>query len=203
MICNTQEMPVSSRSLIVSRIVEEVSAVPGASEPSREIEHIAHGVAAYIEGRPGAVCVESDYVLLTATRALASMGRENLARRWVAFRSGVARFSHWAAAGSEPMLVLDISRLRLPDGGVELALFSTVGIVLDAVADVWNESKGRGVLGLRRAADTAAALLGTPLRGRRTAALTAEVMAFCGERTRWIGEKRGWVTSPRIMNLDI
>jgi hypothetical protein len=204
MICESSDASVSPRSLIVSRILAEASAVPG--EPAvvrREIEEVAHGVAVFVEGRNASVCLESDGLLMWTSRALASLGRQQLARRFLLFRTGVARFSEWSVAPGEKVLVLDLSRLDLRNADCcELILFRALAVILEAAADAWDESQGRGVLGLRGVGAVSAALAGRPGRGRRASALAGEVLRGCELRLRLMARNRGWTESPRVMNLD-
>jgi len=165
---------------------------------------MVRGIAFFLERETGPVCVESPYVGTLATRALCSIGEERLARRLLVFGSGLVRRSDWHVAGGEEMLVLDLQRLRIRhEDSLELTLFRSLAVILDAVGDAWDPSGGRGTLGLRHVMSSAAAVLGASRRDRRSTRLAEDIRKHCDRKLPHLAAARGWQSVPRVMNLDL
>ena len=205
MISNADNAPATPRDVLVSRLVAQIAGAAAASDRGLEhVEELAQGVAAFLEREHGAFCVESPYVRVLASRALWSVGQQELARRLLLFGTGVVRTSEWLVTGGDKLLVLDLERLDFRrSGAMELALFRSLAVVTEAVADSWNATSGRGALGLRNAGATARSLLNCPRGGRRVGALVDEMKRACADRLDLVRRTREWAHSPRVLNLDI
>lgn len=204
MIWNAQEVTETSKGLVLSRIMSEIRAVCGDEDVHPdEIEEIARSVAMFLERQHLPYCVESKYLVLLASRALSSLGERKLARRLLVFGTGLVTSSEWIVTGQDAMLVLDLKRLTVRDSDcMELLLFELLTTVVEAVADVWDESGGRGVMGLRSVCWTSARLLGCRGKSRHARRLAEEIKTFCARKLDGIGQARGWKSSPLVMNLD-
>ena len=205
MIWNAQDRAAATRSVIVSRIMSEIDAVYDESPAGRRrIEHIAHGVACFIEQQPDGFCLESKALLLLTSRALSSLGERALARRLLAFRTGLVRNADWLASASSPMLAIDMKRMAVGHKDcLELALFKSLGAVVESIADTWDASSGSGALGLLGVRTAAAALASAPVRSRKTVRLVGEIRSFCLQKLGGIQQARGWNDRPAVLILDI
>ena len=208
MIWNAQESAPTTRSLIVSRIMAEIDAVreisPAPAGGRRRIEQVAHGVACFIEQQPDGFCLDSKDLLLLTSRALSSAGERGLAGRLLAFRTGLVRQADWLTSASTPMLAVDMKRIAVGQNDcLELAVFESLSAVLDAIADSWNDSSGYGALGLLRIRAAAAALIGSPVRSRKTVRLVGEIRSFCAQKLAEIQRARRWNDKPSVLILDM
>jgi hypothetical protein len=189
--------------------------------PERAAE-IARGVAAYC-AEIGGAALPSDYLAALVSRALAGAGEESAARHfaetslpggrneellgtmrklrglppavWQVFTSGLIRPSRWLANGGVTW-VLDLSRLRAgAEDRMELSFLQGLRALLHAVAPIWDEDGGEGVLGLRAVPRLRRA-------GRRRRQASPDVQGFCQDVMRRLRSRRGWTAIPRVVNLD-
>jgi hypothetical protein len=204
MIWNADESDPSSRAAVVSRVIEGIAAV--CDDPRADMdqaEEVARAVAAYVERSPETVCLESPRLAVLTSRALRSVGRERLASRMLVFGTGLVRSSVWTTAGGARTLVLDFRRIAWRSGEChELALFAALTSLLEYIADAWDETSGRGVLGLSRLSEAAAALAAGKGPSRRRATLAQEIRSHCGGILDRIAASRGWAHRPALLDLD-
>lgn len=170
------------------------------------IRELAFAVAAYLDRESDTSdwgLFSRDTLALTS-RALRSLGEEQLANRLLLFGSGLAQPADWCISGPDTMIVLDLEQLTFRSNDcVELVFFPSLRNALRAIAEAWDACDGAGVLALRHLRDTVAAL--TPpreVRLRATARLTGEIMTCCRIQLDQLRATRGWSMMPSVVNLD-
>lgn len=193
-------------SAVVSHIVnglvdscgdESITHSNDALELARAVEH-------FLEQTGVEEAVESDRLTILASKALTSIGENCAARRLVLFGTGMVRPSEWVITGFETAWILDLKRMTVrDDGSLELVFFTNLDIILDSIADIWDESGGHGVLGLRHVCAAAASLLGSTEDKKKITGLVTEIKALCSSRLEQIRKARGWKSAPVVMNLDM
>jgi hypothetical protein len=165
---------------------------------------LAAAVASFMEiNHNSGSFVDSGYLVMLASRALSSIGEQQAAHRLLGFGSGLVSPSEWEVTGGRDVWTLDLHQMTVRESEtLEIVFFNSLNIVLASIADVWSESDGNGVLGLRHVCDTASALLGGGNR-RSVAALSEEIKQACAAKLEQIRAERMWSHVPSIMNLDI
>ena len=141
---------------------------------------------------------------LTA-RALSGLGYAGLARRMLLHDSDVFRNTEWTVTGDDSVCMLDLSKL-LGETAVEileLTLFATISALLQSIAEGWDETSGRGYLGLRHVRLAAARVMGGSRPGGNVLPLCAEIRDRCGEKLAQLARQRDWESVPRILLLDL
>ena len=97
------------------------------------------------------------------------------------------------------MWVLDVQPLAAGIGAMlEMQVFGSLGVILDCMADVWDEADGHGVLGLSHLH-----VFAGRRRGVAGADWQTEIMAICGARLGAIARRRGWTQQPNVIDLDL
>ena len=168
------------------------------------IDDIARAVEMFITNEMECSCVNSNDLIMLASRAMASVGDATTARRFLLFGSGMIRPSEWEVTSNDSMWVLDLKQITLSDdSALELTFFNALNVLLDAISDVWDDSDGAGVLGLRHVCSAASAFLGDTPRSKARSIFINEIMDVCEMKLAQIAGKRGWPESPRVMNLDV
>lgn len=191
---------------IVSELTSEIEAVCGAEMPLSEdqVLELARAVAAFIENECRGVYRDSDSLMLLASRALASLGARQVARRLVITGTGLVRPSEWEVTGQDAMWVLDLRQITLQKGApLELVFFHCLRLILESMAEVWDSTKGAGVLGLRHVTMSAASFLGGEKSRKEVEELGREIKEACRARLDAIRKERGWDGVPFVMDLDI
>ena len=106
--------------------------------------------------------------------------------------------------GEEAIWAIDLKQMTIRDDSlIELVFFSSLNIVIEYMAGVWDETAGRGVLGLRHVCCTAEALLGGARNKPEIEKLAREIRAACVQRLEQLRDARGWKDAPFVMNLDV
>ncbi len=166
---------------------------------------VATAVAAFLESRGGhEQVVDSGYLVMLASQAMSAVGEVADARRMLVFGSGLVRPSEWEVTGGDEVWTIDLHRITVADGApLELVFFNALGMVIESIADVWDTTSGRGVLGLRHVCLTALSLLGGKRRKGAVQSLVEEIKGVCGDRLARVRQQRQWASCPVIMNLDI
>lgn len=121
---------------------------------------------------------------------------------WRCLRQRLYREGSWAGAGGEAMWVLDLGRLSGSEQEIlPLAWWPALRALLGGMAEFWDASGGRGILGLRGLAGLRA---GRARAGGRIHRLevVAETLSFCRSVLDRLREERGWVETPRLLLLD-
>ena len=194
------------RSALVAQLAAELSAVCGRDLSLSEMdsEELARAVEHFLEEDVGDEVVDPESLVLLAAQALQSLGKDQAARRFLVFGAGFVRPAEWEVTTGESMWVLDLKQISVLDHApIELLFFSGLTLILEALADVWDGTQGRGVLGLRHVCSAVCCLLADPVKGRRSQALVDEVMQVCGRKLASLASARGWQECPRVLNLDI
>jgi hypothetical protein len=146
-------------------------------------------------------------IVALASQALFSIGEPRAARRLALLDSGVIRPAEWNVAGGSTMWVLDIRRLiQREQPALEMQIFSCLDVVLDCIADVWDDAGGRGLLGLLLAGAPApggARRRAAGVRSSTRARWTGELRTACVARLNAIGARRGWLARPDVLALDM
>ncbi|MBM4144220.1 MAG: hypothetical protein FJ225_11605 [Lentisphaerae bacterium] len=167
-------------------------------------DDLARAVADYVLREAAAAEPGAGELAALASRALHGLGEGRAARRVLLEGTGMARPAAWDVTGGGAMWILDLRRvLAREDAALEMILFAALGTAVDALAECWDATGGRGVLGLRHVPAAAARLLG---RGRGDGAvgrLVGEALRLCGARLARAGRARGWSETPLVMNLDL
>lgn len=189
---------------VVDGLLDELHTLCGDVLPADgdKLEDIACAIEDAIRDRDGVEALDSDAVLSLAARALSSIGEDDAARRLFLFGSGMVRPSDWNITGDQTLWVLDLALVASrPDPLLELCLFGTLDRILESISDVWDETDGRGVLGL---AHMTAALGGRYGLPRAMGSVTVgEILAACATKLRGIGREKGWREVPEVLSLDI
>lgn len=189
----------------VSRIGRHISwAFGGDSGCSVDPHEVARAIEHFLDNDRKAEWVDTKTLSFLAAQAMASLGETDAARRLVVFGTGMVRPSEWIVTGGRTAWVFDLREMTIRDGApLELLFFKSVQIVMEAMADVWDESRGDGVLGLRNVLCAASRLLCAPEDAARVAGLTAEIREMCASKLDQLRERRGWATTPSVLNLDL
>jgi hypothetical protein len=205
MIWDIQGSPEGRCSVLVSYLANEIEGICGKEIllASDQVEEVASAIESFLT-EEGAESPDERYLVVLAAKALQSVGEERAARRLFVLGSGLVTPSEWEVTGGNAVWVVDLRQMTV-DGqtALEMVFFTSLHIVLDAIAEVWDETDGRGTLGLKHVCQTASGLLGGVERKGRLSALAAEIVDVCERKLERIGEVRGWKESPRILNLDL
>lgn len=212
MIWSEQVIADDSREALCRHLVSEIAVAYGDSVPEHVAE-VAQAVAAYCTQHRGEFAVSSEYIAFLVSRALRAVGHEPAVdpfdggratpalataaqfrdvppALWSVFASRLVRPSRWLVDKGRVIWVLDLSRFRSDaDLCLELAFHQAIRSILTAVAEIWDQTVGSGILGLR----------GVSACGRPV----AEVQALCRDLLERIGAERGWVFGPQVLNLDV
>jgi hypothetical protein len=205
MIWNAELETVTSQNQIATRIVEEAGAVCGHGNAVGDLLlwEAASGVAAYVDERAsrGSTAEPRELLRLTS-QALDACGENCMARRLLVLGTGLVRPAVWSVTGDTTVWVLDLTPLtRRGRDRLELVFFGSLNVVLETIADLWDASRGNGVLGLNHVSASAAALLGGLAGKRQITQLARELCLTCAGKLDHLRAQRGWRTAPIVMNL--
>jgi len=168
------------------------------------VQAVAEAVEQFLVQAVDDDAVDSRTIDFLAAQALESLGDAASARRLLLYGTGMVRPSEWVVTGDQAIWVLDLKQMTLyGHAPLELLFFRSMLLILDAVADIWDECSGDGVLGLRHVCTAAAGLLGVSERADAVSDLAAEIVDACTSKLDQLREARGWLTSPSVMNLDL
>ena len=173
---------------------------------SGQVDELACAVARFVEGEAPSDAVDSGYLVMLASRALSAIGENQAAQRMLLYGTGLVRPSHWEVTGGDAMWVLDLKEMTvLSDTCLEMVFFNCLVLILDSIAEVWDETGGSGVLGLRHVLAAARGLSGTGADGgrERSRSLSEEIKRVCARKLEMLGQQRQWITQPVIMDLDL
>jgi hypothetical protein len=203
MICNPRQQ--SEVSALGEQLAAQIAEVYGNAAPvsNFSLQELAQAIEFYVGNDIGSPCIDSLRVTMLASQALSSMGEDETARRLLVFGSGLIRPSEWAVVRGKDMWVLDLKQMMVrEDAWLEMVFFESLSVILESMADVWDRSAGRGVLGLRHVCAVAADILGHCGK-KKAAGLAGEIMGSCTEHLTRIGAARGWKEIPDLLNLDL
>ena len=169
-----------------------------------EAAEVARAVECYVEQDCGGCCADARALVLMTSRGLNSVGKEGVARRFLLHGTGLIKPSEWEVTHGETMWVIDLKQLTVRDGApLELIFFTGLGIIIEALSDVWDGTRGGGMLGLRHVCGTAEALLGGSGKLADVVSLSDEIQRHCHGRLERLRRQRGWDEQPQVMNLDM
>lgn len=200
------ELPVSKQTLLTDRILETVPRVcesPALASQFRVAE-AASGVAAYLVApeADASAAVDTPRLCALLSAALDASGDRALACRIRSFGSAIVYAGQWHAVPGERIWILNVGRLLEPgESGMEILLFDRVRTVIDSFADVWDSTRGHGILGLRDLRGGARRVLSTQASERRVEALSETIRCFCVDRLTNLCERRQWIMAPTVMCL--
>lgn len=164
------------------------------------LEALANSVAHFVNETHGDSAVDAGYLVMLSSQALTSVGEHQAARRMLVVGSGLLRPAKWEVTGGDTMWVLDLREMTVQANcDLELVFFNCLNAVLEMMADLWDPTTGRGVLGLRHVSVTAAALGG----GERGVDISREIREMCQDRLDRIAEKNDWFQAPQVLDLDL
>lgn len=169
-----------------------------------EAAEVAHAVECFVEQDCGGYCADARALVLMASQGLESVGNTGVARRFLLHGTGLAKPSEWEVTHGETMWVIDLKQLTVRDDApLELIFFTGLGIIIEALAGIWDATQGHGVLGLRHVCGTAEALLGEGRKRSEIAGLSDEIRSHCRDRLERLQRDRQWDERPQVLNLDI
>lgn len=206
MIWNPDIRFAAEKSPIVSQITAEIAEVCGddlAVDPAK-IDELARAVESFLENEHGGESADSRYIVMLASRALSSIGEGDASRRLLVFGTGLVKPSEWEVTGDDSVQVLDLKEMMISENSpLELIFFASLGMVIEAIAGIWDKAEGRGVLGLKNVYATVIALLGPRCDAKKHAQLGVEIKNACERKLEQLQSERKWLMIPRVMNLDI
>jgi hypothetical protein len=203
MIWNVRELEPGSSARVIAYVADAIHGICGREllAESADVEEVAGAVSRFV-AESGRAAVDARYLMVLAARALAAVGEKTAARRVYVFGSGLVRPSEWEVTGGQAVWVLDLKQMTTDGSWAhEMLLLVSLHVVLDGIADVWDETRGRGVLGLRHVCSVAAALAGRGGRGKREAA-ASEIRDWCVAKLSDVSRRRGWGEAPSVLDLD-
>ncbi|MFC1461099.1 hypothetical protein ACFLQR_01095 [Verrucomicrobiota bacterium] len=195
-------------------------------------QEVARAVASFVARECPAPSVASEYLVLLAARALWAVGEEGAARRLIALKGAELGFSKsyadaafapdmslpvWQAmmtlravrysalfdSARGPVWVLDLERAAaLERDRLEMTVFCLMSAVLEEIAPLWDQVKGRGTLGLRHVNAVASSVIKKPRSSRKTESLVTEIRARCVEKLQSLQRTRRWERAPDVLSLD-
>jgi hypothetical protein len=195
----------ASRQRIADDLLRQIPAICEKPElaASSALAEAAMGVAAFLDQHgeeTGSLDPQSSCTLMS--HALDAAGDRTLARRIRLFGDALVHSASWVTAGNETVWVLDVGRLMLPgDPCMEIALFDRLRVTLATFADVWDSSRGRGMLGLKGLPHAAAHVLGHSAPPARIKLLAHELHTFSGFHLDQLRGVRSWDHTPAVMSL--
>jgi len=137
-------------------------------------------------------------------KALTAIGEIRTCQKIIVLGTGIVKRLEYLSAGGKPVWILDLKRLLSSDyPAIELSLYPALNIVLDSIAEVWDETQGDGFLGLRQLYRVACEINGTNRKLRRIYKVVDEIKTVCKLKLSKIRTQRDWTSVPQIINMDI
>ncbi len=191
---------------LVSQIKEVIAENGGGmfDPDGHRVDALARAVASYVS-EAGGCCwrVDAGSLALLTSKALFSVGEREAAHRLVVFGTGLVRPSVWEIRGGDSIWTLDLGRMvPRTETSLEMFFFSSLNIVLECVADVWDVTDGCGTLALRHTRSVAAGILGQVRSGRSVIAFADEIRNACEAKLRQLGVQRHWGGVPELLRMD-
>ncbi len=195
----------NSTQALAAHLAGELAAWSGAADLSDagQMEELAAAVADFVEETAGADHVDSTYLVMLSYKALQALGETRAAHRMLVFGAGLVRPAFWEVTGGDAMWVLDLREITVATGvSLELLFFRSLTAILDVLAEVWDATSGRGVLGLRHLSAAGAAILGSD-DARRVTGISRDIRGMCADKLAQLGRDRSWTDAPMVMDLDL
>lgn len=205
MICDPRHLACSGggAGVCIAEEIAEICSEEMLDDPSKAGE-VARAVESFVEKTGCVEMTRPDQLVMLVSQALSAVGEKMAARKLVLFGTELVRPSEWEVAGRDTVWVVDLKQISVRDNArIELLLFGCLGIVLDNLAEVWDESEGRGVIGLKNVLATALILLGDTVSKKRIDELVDEIRDVCDRKLAQIQKDRNWREKPRAINLDL
>ncbi|MEI6970711.1 MAG: hypothetical protein WCL44_04270 [bacterium] len=188
----------------VSAIIEEAAGFvdPTDEEGLRTVREVAKGVEAYL-GDCGDLGAGAGRVRALTTRALISSGKAHLGRKLMLAGGGLVKATRSALVEDGVVLTLNLRGLTVRhDERLDLVLRRCLLLVIDSMAPMWDQSGGRGMLGLRNLRAAAVIFLGHSARPGQVNRFVRDTMNLCADRLDVLGKRRGWAGGPVVCDLD-
>ena len=205
MIYNPEALLSTGKSSIVAHIESEIDDICGSEvDTGFYCEEIGRAIEYYLAQENNARYVNTKSLTMLASRVLASIGESVAARRLIIFGAGMVKPSEWVVSGDRDVWVINLREIILgEESAIELILFRGINLILDTIADVWDESNGEGALGLRHVCQSAEKLLGVSQRTKDVFKLSDEIIMLCVNKLKQLKKERTWSYVPLVLNLDI
>jgi len=190
---------------VVSHIVGEISRSCAHMDDSSRyaISQVAKGVEAFLDEEARSGVVGPGHIRSLTVRALVSAGRTEIARSLLLAGSGMVRASSCCVVDGGTVLSLDLQRLGTKENErLDLMLRKCLLSLLDSMACMWDESGGRGALGLRNVYPAAAGFLGKGTGRRKVDTMAREIRAVCGSKLGILKRQRAWRDCPYVIDMD-
>jgi len=202
MIWDPQALACGGGTIMVEEIMDELQELCGEAltAETEKLKEVASAIEVVLDEQDAGGPLDSSVVMALASRALWSVGEERAARRLYLLGSGMVRPSEWNAVGDTTVWMLDLAGMVARGGVVlEIEVLRALHGVLESISDVWDDSDGRGVLGLLHLDRAATRLCGAKQAGRTS----GDIVVACSRKLARIGAEKGWSERPRVMSLDI
>ncbi len=189
---------------VVSHIQSEIDAICGNDIDTEFLhEEISRAIDYFLKNESGAQYVKDTDITALAAKVFSSIGEQGTARRLMLFGTGMVKPAEWIVSGDKDVWVVNLKEITMQaDASLELIFFRGIQIVLDSIADVWDECSGDGVLGLRHVCLAASSLLGAPRNSKAVAVLSEEIIDTTMAKLHQLKKVRGWRDVPFVLNLD-
>ena len=193
---------------VIRRALAEIERSTGQATRLKDSDLVAMATAVQrvLEDCNGNVSDEGRVVELSA-RTLDALGDTLAARRLLVFGTGLVKTSLWEFSGKDPVWRLDLRKLVIDSGvQIEMAIFKSLSLVLETIADVWDASSGKGGLGLKHILSTAEQMYGEAdglkHRNKRNHDFAHEVLDRCRMKLADLASVRNWTSTPAVLSLD-
>lgn len=194
----------AKRDDLVSKITGELVNVCGEKfvVKNADIGPLARVIDHYLSSAGIRDVDDNSRLIMMVAKVLGSIGRDGEARKLFILGSGMLKPAEWEISRGESMWILDLKTMTLKvDSSLEILFFCSLNVVMDSIADLWDESCGFGVLGLKNVYSAASAMMGSP-SDERTSAFLGEIKGLCDSKFRQFAEERKWQSVPDVLNLD-
>lgn len=166
------------------------------------VDEIATGVQTYL-AETNSAAADSRHVRALASRALIGSGRKNMASRLLLLGGGLVKISQSALVGKGTVLTLDLKNLVVKrDECLDLMFRRCLLLLVDAMAHMWDEAGGSGMLGLRNVRKAAESVLGTGARPGQVSLLVRDTKVLCERRLDMLRKSRHWGECPVVFYPD-
>lgn len=143
-------------------------------------------------------------IIQYSAKALSDIGSETMARRVLVFGSGLVDRCFWQISAGHRMWMLDVGLLfSRTEPLLELTVVMALALVMDSISEVWDESRGRGVLGIRALEELAGRICADGGRRgqRRRERLADDLLYFIKMRLEAEASSRDWQRAPDVVIL--
>lgn len=198
------ETPPAAGTEGISGLLREMA---GMCDPADEtalhaVRAVAAGVQTFLADENDAGRASS-HVRALVSRALICSGKQDMASRLLLVGGGLVKQSQSALAATGTVLILDLKPLaRRADDCLDMVFRRCVLLLVDSMAHMWDETQGRGILGLRNVRVVARHILGRAAGPKPVDALAREIKSLCEERLDSLRRRRNWSECPVVSDMD-